>query len=121
MIGINKIETAHHGKRKSRTLPVAPNDKCRSRSLSKISDKRIAKEKVEVDYNKVTKVNKSLSQSLHTLTQQDINNSNKEDAEEIPVIVDEVTKWISGVNRSTMCQDIIKVILEKEKEKFQVS
>ena len=40
--------------------------------------------------------------------------------QEIPVIVDDVTKWISGINENTTCRDVIRVILERETNHFQV-
>ena len=30
----------------------------------------------------------------------------------VPVVVDEVTKWVSGVNRSTTCRDLIAALLQ---------
>lgn len=44
----------------------------------------------------------------------------KEESVEVPVIVDEVTKWISGVNKSTTCRDIITVILKRSNDQFKV-
>ena len=57
---------------------------------------------------------------MHTLSKPGIIKPLKEDSGEVPVIVDDVTKWISGVNGSTTCQDIIRVILERETVTFQV-
>ena len=33
---------------------------------------------------------------------------------EVPIIVDSTTKWISGVNANTTCQDLIQVLLQRE-------
>ena len=59
---------------------------------------------------------------MHTLCKQGVNKvgNNKEETKEVPVIVDDVTKWISGVNERTTCRDIITAILEKEYHSFQV-
>ena len=117
MICDNGIESEHHKIKRSRTLPVVPNKNHRSCSLPKISDRNISRRKSEIKQNVMTKVNKSLSQSMNTLARQGII---KEDNVEIPVVVDEVTKWITGVNKSTTCQDIIRAILQREAGSFQV-
>ena len=112
-----RIESLHHGRKRSRTLPTAPKDNSRSKSLPKTREQSCPPEKCKD--NQVTKANQSLSQSMHTLSKQGLK-SNKEDSGEVPVIVDDVTKWISGVNGNTTCQDIIRVILERETVTFQV-
>ena len=120
MLCNNHIESEHHVRKRSRTLPVAPSKNNRSRSLPKTSDKNIPRRKPEVKQNEVTKVNKSLSQSLNTLSRQGIIKHVKEETVEIPVIVDEVTKWITGVKEDTTCEDIIRAILQRETDPFQV-
>ena len=91
-----------------------------SKSLPKTRDQSFPRETFKDNPNPVTKVNQSLSQSMHTLSKPGIIKLVKEDSGEVPVIVDDVTKWISGVNGSTTCQDIIRVILERETVTFQV-
>ena len=105
---------------RSRTLPEPPCKNSRSRSLPKISDKNNPKRKCEVKQIEAAIVNKSLSQSLNTLSRQGIIKPIEEETVEIPVIVDEVTKWITGVNKSTTCQDVIKAILQREADTYQV-
>ena len=39
---------------------------------------------------------------------------------EVPVVVDEVTKWIAGVSNVTTCSDIIDAILTKQNKKAKV-
>ena len=85
-----------------------------------MSDKNISRVKSEVKPTEVAIVNKTLSQSMNTLTRQGMIKHVKEESVEIPVIVDEVTKWIRGVNGSTTCEDIIRVILQRETDTFQV-
>ena len=117
MLCESHIESEYHDIKRSRTLPVAPNKNHRSCSLPKISERNISRRKSEIKQNLMTKGNKSLSRSMNTLARQGLI---KEDNVEIPVIVDEVTKWITGVNGSTTCQDIIKAILQTESDSFQV-
>ena len=38
----------------------------------------------------------------------------KPETVELPIIVDSTTKWISGVNANTTCQDLIQVLLQRE-------
>ena len=75
--------------------------------------------KAEVKQNEVANVNKSISQSMNTLTRQGKIKAINDEKVEIPVIVDEVTKWIRGVNGSTTCEDIIRVILQRETDTFR--
>ena len=64
------------------------------------------------DHGKVNLGSKTTStQMLHVRS---------EDSVEVPVIVDDVTKWISGVNKNTTCRDIIRVILSKADMNFKV-
>ena len=85
-----------------------------------MSDKNISRVKSEVKPTEVAIVNKTLSQSMNTLTRQAIIKHVKEESVEIPVIGDEVTKWIRCVNGSTTSEDIIRVILQRETDTFQV-
>ena len=116
----NYIKSENVETRRSRTLPVAPNKSHRSSSLPKICNKHILLRKAEVKQNAVANVNKSISQSMNTLTRQGKIKAINEETIEIPVIIDEVTKWIRGVNGSTTCEDIIRVILQRETDTFQV-
>ena len=85
-----------------------------------MSDKNISRVKSEVKPTEVAIVNKTLYQSMNTLTRQGIIKHVKEETVEIPVIVDEVTKWVTGVNEGTTCEDIIRAILQRETNTFQV-
>jgi len=112
-------ESSHQGRKRSRTLPTAPKDSSRSKSLPKSNEQAYPPEKSRESH--LTKAKQSLSQSTHTLSKQGLVKAHKEDSGEVPVTVDDVTKWISGVNGSTTCQDIIRVILERETVTFQAS
>ena len=116
----NYIKSENVETRRSRTLPVAPKKSHRSSSLPKMCNKDILLRKAEVKQNAVANVNKSISQSMNTLTRQGKIKAINEETIEIPVIIDEVTKWIRGVNDSTTCDDIIRVILQRETDTFQV-
>ena len=113
-------ELKESGRKRSRTLPKAPNEETRSRSLPKTYEQVGPRDKSKDRKNPVINVDQSLSQSIHTLSKKGMIKTIKEDIGEVPVIVDDVTKWISGVNENTTCQDIIRVILERETVKFQV-
>ena len=89
---------------KPRALPRHPKEGgSRSKSLSRKEEDRQGAVK---------------SRKLSTSTQQLARN--KEESVEVPVMVDEVTKWISGVNKSTTCRDIITVILKRSSDQFKV-
>ena len=91
---------------KSRTLPRQPKDggsSSRSKSLSRKEEQRLAAVK-----------SRKLSSSTQQLPVR------AEESVEVPVMVDEVTKWISGVNKSTTCRDIITVILKRSADQFKV-
>ena len=120
MISSKKKETVQHERGNCRILPVAPIEKTRSRSLPKIRDKKILKEQLEARKFGDLKLSQSLSHSVHTFFKPEVNQSIEEETVEVPVVIDEVTKWITGVNKHTTCQDIIKAILETETETFQV-
>ena len=102
---------AHHNteikRSKPRTLPRQPKDGgSRSKSLSRKEEDRLGTVK---------------SRKLSTSTQQLPGlGRKKEESVEVPVMVDEVTKWISGVNKSTTCRDIITVILKRSNDQFKV-
>ena len=118
MLSSKKIETVEHERNNCRVLLVAPTEKTRSRSLPKIKDTKLLKEQIELKHHGVIKVNKSHFHS--TKTKNGMKQSNKEETGEVPVVIGEVTKWITGVNEHTTCQDIIKAILDKETDIFQV-
>ena len=61
------------------------------------------------------------SNQLSSSSQQLSGKKEKEAAAEVPVIVDEVTKWISGVNKNTTCRDIISVILSRNNQEYKVT
>ena len=99
-------------RRRSRNLPLIPNnsnsknktllnEEARSRSLpkpggrNKSNGERLTKEKLRP------------AQSLALLVK-------PETVVELPIIVDSTTKWISGVNANTTCQDLIQVLLQRE-------
>ena len=90
---------------KSRALPRQPKDgsNSRSKSLSRKEEQRLAAVK-----------SRKLSSSTQQLPLR------MEESVEVPVMVDEVTKWISGVNKSTTCRDIITVILKRSNDQFKV-
>ena len=60
------------------------------------------------------------TRKMSTSTHQLASVRSKEESVEVPVIVDDVTKWISGVNKSTTCRDIITVILKRSSDQFKV-
>ena len=99
-------------------LQVASKEKTRCRSLPRISDKKFLKEELKPCAD--TKVNLSISHPMPTFSKHGMNQSPNEETVEVPVIIDEVTKWISGVTEHTTCLDIIKVVLEKETNTLQV-
>ena len=99
----------HHQRqatRHTRTLPKPPKEKessSRSKSLSR-------KEETKLQSQPGTK----LSTSSHQLS------ARREESVEVPVIVEEVTKWISGVTRTTTCRDVISVILRRNNHQYKV-
>ena len=101
----------HHQRqatRHARTLPKPPKEKessSRSKSLSR-------KEEAKLQAQPGAK----LSTSSHQLSAQ----ARREESVEVPVIVDEVTKWISGVTRTTTCRDVISVILRRNNHQYKV-
>ena len=101
----------HHQRqatRHTRTLPKPPKEKessSRSKSLSR-------KEEAKLQAQPGAK----LSTSSHQLSAQ----ARREESVEVPVIVDEVTKWISGVTRTTTCRDVISVILRRNNHQYKV-
>ena len=94
-------ELKESGRKRSRTLPKAPSEKTRSRSLPKTYEQLGPREKCKDSQKQVINVDQSLSQSILTLSKQGMNKTTKEDIGEVPVIVDDVTKWISGVNEKS--------------------
>ena len=103
----------HHNdtkRSKSRALPRQPKDggSSRSKSLSRKEEQRLA----AVKSRKLS----SSTQQLPVLAR----SGREEESVEVPVMVDEVTKWISGVNKSTTCRDIITVILKRSSDQFKV-
>jgi len=120
MLSSKKIETVEHERNKCRVLPV-DTKKTRSRSLSKIRDTEFFEEQTDSKHHGVKKVNKSLFHPMKTVSKHGINQSTKEKTGEVPVVIDEVTKYITGVNEYTTCQDIIKAILDNEIDTLQTS
>ena len=55
-----------------------------------------------------------LSKSVHVLNQ--LNSP-----VEVPVCVDEVTKWVTGVTPATTCDNIIEAILDKHNKSTKVT
>ena len=107
---LDKKVPAYHNdikRSKPRTLPRQPKEGgSRSKSLSRKEEDRQA----AVKSRKLS----ASTQQLPALAR------NKEESVEVPVMVDEVTKWISGVNKSTTCRDIITVILKRSSDQFKV-
>ena len=112
----------HQRQTRHRTLPKAPKDSSRSKSLSR-------KEEGSKSLSRKEEASKSLSrkeEGKHSSTSGVMRHPNqlsssshqlsgkREEAVEVPVIVDEVTKWISGVNKNTTCRDVISVILRRQ-------
>jgi len=102
------METAYHPpphqhRSKHRSLPKQPKDHSGSRSKS-LSRKE---EEPARSGRKKSSDLKHLSSSTNQLCV-------KDDSVEVPVIVDEVTKWISGINKHTTCRDIITVLLKRQ-------
>ena len=92
---------------KQRTLPRPAKEagSSRSKSLSR-------KEEERQGHSKARKI----STSTHQLTSA----RGREESAEVPVIVDDVTKWISGVNKLTTCRDVITIILKRSNDQFKV-
>ena len=118
MISSKNSETVQHRRRNDRMLHVASKEKTRCRSLPRISDKKFLKE--ELNPCADTKVSQTLSHQMPIFSTLGMSQSTKEETVEVPVIIDEATKWISGVTEHTTCQDIIKVVLVKETNTLQV-
>ena len=115
MIRMNVImlvdsNNAYHQRTRHRTLPKAPKDS-RSKSLSRKEEgKHSSSAGIMRHSNQLSSSSQQLSGKRETL----------EAAVELPVIVDEVTKWISGVNKNTTCRDIISVILRRNNQGYKV-
>ena len=101
-------------RRRSRNLPLLPNnsnsnsknkallnEEARSRSLPKAGGRNKSN-----PGERATKEKLRPAQSLALLV--------KPETVELPIIVDSTTKWISGVNANTTCQDLIQVLLHRE-------
>ena len=99
-------------RRRSRNLPLIPNnsnsknktllnEEARSRSLPKPG-----RNKSNNPGERSTKEKLRPAQSLALLV--------KPETVELPIIVESTTKWISGVNANTTCQDLIQVLLQRE-------
>ena len=99
---------AYHQRSRHRTLPKAPKDS-RSKSLSRKEEGKHSSS------SGVMRHSNQLSSSSQQLS------GKTEAAAEVPVIVDEVTKWISGVNKNTTCRDIISVILRRNNQEYKVT
>ena len=104
---LDNISPGYHNdirRSKQRSQPRPTRDTAaRSKSLSRKEEERQGHLKT-----------RKMSSSTHQLTRA------KEESVEVPVIVDDVTKWISGVNRSTTCRDVITVILKRSSDQFKV-
>ena len=118
MISSNNIETVQNRRRNDRMLQVASKEKTRCRSLPRISDKKFLKGEIKPCAD--TKVSQTLSHPMPTFSKHGMSQSTKEKTVEVPVVIDEVTKWISGVTEHTTCLDIIKVVLEMGTNSIQV-
>ena len=99
-------------RRRSRNLPLIPNnsnsksktllnEEARSRSLPKPG-----RTKSNNPGERSTKEKLRPAQSLALLV--------KPETVELPIIVESTTKWISGVNANTTCQDLIQLLLQRE-------
>ena len=108
----NNISPGYHNdirRSKQRSQPrPARESAARSKSLSRKEEERQERQ----GHLKTRK----MSSSTHQLASVRA----KEESVEVPVIVDDVTKWISGVNRSTTCRDVITVILKRSSDQFKV-
>ena len=102
-------------RRRSRNLPLIPNnsnsksktllnEEARSRSLPKPGGRNKSNGPAG---ERLTKEKLRPAQSLALLVK-------PETVVELPIIVDSTTKWISGVNANTTCQDLIQVLLQRE-------
>lgn len=105
---------AYHQRSRHRTLPKAPKDSSsRSKSLSRKEEgKHSSSSGVMRHSNQLSSSSQQLSGKRETEAAA---------AAEVPVIVDEVTKWISGVNKNTTCRDIISVILRRNNQEYKVT
>ena len=101
------METAYHPphqhRTKHRSLPKQPKEHSGSRSKS------LSRKEEERSGRKRSSDLKHLSSSTHQLCV-------KDESVEVPVIVDEVTKWISGINKNTTCRDIITALLKRQSQ-----
>ena len=96
-------------KRKSRSLPRVPRDD--EPSPSRHSAHKSAHASA---HKPATTLRSLMSRSMHLL-QVD------REPKEVPVVVDEVTKWIAGVTAHTTCDNIIAAILEKQNTRPKVT
>ena len=109
---VDNNNSYHH---KSRVLPKVPKESSRSKSPRAKKEHSRSKSLSRRDDHHSSGFKHPLSSSTHHL-------SHKSQEEfEIPVIVDDITKWISGVNKNTTCRDIITVILRRNNQQFKVS
>lgn len=98
---------AYHQRSRHRTLPKVPKDSSsRSKSLSRKEEGKHS--------SFIMRHSNQLSGSSQQLS------GKMEAAAELPVIVEDVTKWISGVNKNTTCRDIIHVILRRNNNEYKV-
>ena len=112
---LDNNKTYHHNQRsRQRTLPKLPKDTSRSKSPRSSKEHSRSKSLSRKEEGKLRHQN-PLSSSTHQLSVK------KEDHAEVPVIVDEETKWISGVNKNTTCRDIITVILKRNNQHYKVN
>ena len=108
-------KTYHHNQRsRQRTLPKVPKESSRSKSPRGSKENSRSKSLSRKEEGKLRHQN-PLSSSTHQLSVR------KEEHAEVPVIVDEETKWISGVNKNTTCRDIITVILKRNNQHYKVN
>ena len=115
MLVDNNNKTYHHNQRsRQRTLPKVPKEGSRSKSPRGSKENSRSKSLSRKEEGKLRHQN-PLSSSTHQLSVR------KEEHAEVPVIVDEETKWISGVNKNTTCRDIITVILKRNNQHYKVN
>ena len=112
---LDNNKTYHHNQRsRQRTLPKLPKETSRSKSPRGSKEHSRSKSLSRKEEGKLRHQN-PLSSSTHQLSVK------KEDHAEVPVIIDEETKWISGVNKNTTCRDIITVILKRNNQHYKVN
>lgn len=88
--------------------PKTSKEYSRSKSLTRREDNQFHSSSIK--YNQLSSSSHQLS-SQKKVVEKDV---------EIPVIVDDITKWISGVNKNTTCRDIITVILRRNNQHYKV-